>query len=144
MTTERTPAKIHFGFELGPGYSTNHVEKGSKKSIHFLEMELSAAEASLNSINTKFEEFRYRETLLSEAAGEKELLSSDVAYLALKSRKIIFILGLKTSQIFLLNFLESTSASIRWMSVLSIFVLLGTAIFQIFYFVHFLHVKKIL
>jgi hypothetical protein len=63
-------------------------------------MELSAAEASLNSINAKFEKFRYRETLLSEAAGEKELLSSDVADLALILRKIILILGKKASQLF--------------------------------------------
>lgn len=76
MVTERTPAEVRFGFELGPGYSTNHVEKGSKKSIHFLEMELSAIEGSLNGINTKFEKFRHRESLLSEAAGEKELLYS--------------------------------------------------------------------
>lgn len=71
MIAERTPAKIHFGFELGPGYSTNYVEKSSKKGIKFLGMELFAVEASLNSINTKFENFRYRESLLSEAAGEK-------------------------------------------------------------------------
>jgi hypothetical protein len=36
-------------------------------------MELSAVEASLSGINDKFDKFRYRETLLSEAAGEREL-----------------------------------------------------------------------
>lgn len=96
MVTERTPAEVRFGFELGPGYSTNLVEKGSKKSIHFLEMELSAIEGSLNGINTKFEKFRHRESLLSEAAGEKELLYSGVIILEVISRYTI--LSLKTKR----------------------------------------------
>jgi hypothetical protein len=95
MVTERTPAEVHFGFELGPGYSTNHVEKGSKKSIHFLEMELSAIEGSLNGINTKFEKFRHRESLLSEAAGE-ELLYSGEILLEVISRYTILFLKTKT------------------------------------------------
>lgn len=52
-------------------------------------MELSAVETSLDGINTKFEKFRYRESLLGEAAGEKAQFYSGMSFLALCDLHII-------------------------------------------------------